>query len=85
MKYVCKCGKFYKILKNGVPVLERFPSPDGSWHPYKLYLGDTYECACGARVTVTAHQPFIEHYMPEFALALERAKASNHLIDSEDC
>lgn len=71
---VCRpCGRFYRILKNGVPVEETMPRGDG-WAPYKLWVGDLYKCeGCGAEVIAGfAREPVAEHYMESYAVHRER-------------
>ena len=37
------------------------------WKPYKLWLGDLWECnGCGHQIVVGALNPVSEHYMPDF-------------------
>lgn len=41
------------------------------WAPYKLWVGDLWECrSCGAQVVLTGAQhpaePVVEHYMPQY-------------------
>lgn len=66
MKPVClKCRKMLRVKRNGVcieegrpigrPLKEGKPDPDveESWAPYKLWMGDVWEClTCGLEVVI---------------------------------
>lgn len=78
MKPICvPCQRFFRCKKNDFPFIEGMPR-DGAepgtaepekWSPYKLWLGDKWECeGCGAVIVVgVARQPMAEHYQPDFA------------------
>lgn len=61
------CGVFFKVEKNGVSFVEGFG--DGQRRPYKLWMGDRYECPrCGTQVIAgLGLNPVAEHYQKEFA------------------
>jgi hypothetical protein len=67
------CMVFLKIKRNGVAVEEGMPTKaaDGSdtWGPYKLWMGDLYECPkCGTQLlTGFGRGPLAEHYQPTYA------------------
>lgn len=71
-KPVCvKCGKFFRVKKNGVAIEEGMPSgpvDDTLWEPYKLWNADLWECkTCGFQmVTGFAKQPISEHYRLDY-------------------
>lgn len=84
MKPICvPCQRFFRCKKNDFPFIEGMPTGDsdealpgtataGRWKPYKLWLGDRWECeGCGAQIVVgVAKQPIAEHYHPDFAPAV---------------
>lgn len=68
-----KCKKFYRCIKNGYYFEEGMPGgsaikeqidPGTGWGPYKLFVGDLYECPdCKAQViTGWSNQPLAEHF-----------------------
>ena len=84
MKPICiPCKRFFRCKKNDYPFIEAMPIGDAGlaepgtatpehWKPYKLWLGDKWQCeGCGAQIVVgVAQQPLAEHYRPEFAPAV---------------
>lgn len=101
LKPICvKCQRFYRAKKNGYRFIEGMPiagnerpkpgtAEPGQWEPYKLWVGDLYECGgCGNQlVTGVAREPLAEHYMPDFAekVALEVARRGEPLVQVNDC
>lgn len=77
MKPICvKCQRFYHPKRNGISFLEMMPEgkaqpgtaePD-KWHPYKLWLGDLWEClGCHNEIIVGVGQrQLVEHYQEDF-------------------
>lgn len=84
MKPICvKCQRFYRVKKNGYSFIEGMPIVDravvgvrgnGEWQPYKLWVGDLWECPdCLAQIIVgTGLNPISEHYQPEFVAQVEK-------------
>lgn len=84
MKPVCvPCQRFFRPKKNGYYFIEGMPkrgrpepgtAEPENWQPYKLWVGDQWECeGCGAVILSGFGQhPIAEHYQPDFA---ERVKA----------
>lgn len=69
------CRTFFKIKKNGVPIVEGMPiGREGAWTDYKLWMGDLYGCeSCGAEVIAGfGQQPIAEHYQPDYAVTRAR-------------
>ena len=81
MKPICvPCQRFFRCKKNDFPFIEGMPTGDsdeallpgtataGRWKPYKLWLGDKWECeGCGAQIVVgVASQPVAEHFQSQF-------------------
>lgn len=78
MKPVCvPCQRFYRPKKNGFSFIEGMPivpkaapgtSEPEKWKPYKLWIGDLWEClGCGANIVVgVAFEPVSEHYKEDF-------------------
>lgn len=94
MKPVCvPCKRFFRPIRNGEPFVEKMPKENGAapgtsepekWAPYKLWMGDLYECrGCGARVIVgVAWKPLAEHYQPDFD---EWVKSYAPKVEVNDC
>lgn len=88
MKPICvKCELFYRVKKNGVRFEEGMPTtsePGAPWEPYKLWVGDLWECrGCGDRIIVgVAPAPLAEHYQPDYA---ERVAREGSLFRVDDC
>lgn len=88
-----KCQRNFKIKSNDVLVEEGMPSgmKDGQgtspWRPYKLYLGDLYECdRCGTQLVITAINPIKEHFMEDYEEFKEYYRALGRLLPMvEDC
>lgn len=81
LKPVCvPCRRFFRPKQNGFWLTEGMPNgkypghtPPGKdhdelWQPYKLWVGDKWECqGCGAEIVVgVIAGPISEHYMPNF-------------------
>jgi len=68
--YLCGCGRFMVVVKNGVTVEELLE--DGS--PYKLWDADLVECPeCGTRiVSGFGRAPLAEHWHPAYPAWRER-------------
>lgn len=80
MKPVCvPCQMFFRPKKTGfyftegMPIDTVEPAPPGTeapekWEPYKLWVGDLWECrGCGTQIVVgVAGSPISEHYMEDF-------------------
>lgn len=74
------CRLFYRIKKTGVAIEEGMPlgpMHDGTserWGPYKLWMGDLYECpSCGAQlVTGFGRNPLAEHYQSDYERQRDR-------------
>jgi len=66
------CKLFFKIKKNGVAIEEGMPHGDGSWGPYKLWMGDLWQClGCGAEIIRGfGNDRIAEHYEPGYAAAV---------------
>lgn len=84
MKPICvKCQRFYRPKKNDFSFVEGMPkygnpkagtAEPESWAPYKLWLGDLWECVgCGSQIVVgTGRVPVAEHFQTDFAEHLAR-------------
>lgn len=95
MKPVCvPCQRFYRPKKNGYYFIEGMPNRTGAlpgtvdaecWSPYKLWVGDLYECqGCGAKVVVGVGQNRIaEHYEPDFKEQVKQLGADQ--LQVNDC
>lgn len=95
MKPICvPCQRFFRPKKNGYYFIEAAPdSGDAApgtaeperWHPYKVWVGDLYECeGCGARIVSGFGQSHItESYRPDFAATIARLNASQ--LQVNDC
>lgn len=68
--YLCGCGRFMQVKKNGVTVEELLE--DGS--PYKLWDADLLECTeCGVEmISGFGRNPLAEHWQPDYAAQRER-------------
>lgn len=68
--YLCGCGRFMRVKKNGVTVEE--VTEDGS--PYKLWDADLLECVeCGTEIIAGfGRGPLAEHYQPDYMDQRER-------------
>jgi hypothetical protein len=96
MKPVCvPCQRFFRAKKNGFYFIEGMPvggvarAEPGTdhpeqWEPYKLWVGDLYECeGCGAQTIVgVPHVHLAEHYQPDFT---ENCKRFNATFQVNDC
>lgn len=95
MKPICvPCQRFMRAKKTGFYFLEGMPSEgwDGKsgkdssgWVPYKLWIGDLFECPdCGAQtVSGMNRNPVAEHYQPDFATMVARTGADRLMV--KDC
>lgn len=94
-KPVCpKCQRFYRPKRNGTAFIENMPIgnvlvPAGTeaphlWKPYKLWMGDLWEClGCGNEIVVGhASSPIAEHYQSNFCAEVLRLKPT---ITVNDC
>lgn len=98
MAPICvNCRRFYRPKQTGIEFLEQMP--DGNtpraepgtseawrWSPYKLWIGDLWECpSCETQVIVgVGAKPLAEHFMPNFAGELERA-GGDSVLKINDC
>ena len=98
MKPICvKCQRFYRPKKNGFYFIEGMPEgtlelgrpiepgtvePE-RWKPYKLWVGDLWECrGCGHQtIAGVSHRPLREHYEPDFAEQVKRLGATYQVND----
>lgn len=92
MKPICvPCQRFYRPKENDFAFVEGMPTHGAKpgheeadkWRPYKLWLGDLWECkGCGAQIVVgTGQQPVSEHYKPDFASRVENFGAKLQVND----
>ncbi len=93
LKPICvPCQRFFRPKKNDFSFIEGMPV-DGAkpgtaepekWKPYKLWLGDKWECkGCGAEIVVgTGRIPVSEHYKPDFP---QTVLAYNPTLQVNDC
>lgn len=90
------CQRFFKIKRNGVLIEEGMPFPTGEtqadqpkegWRPYKLYVGDLWECErCGTQLALGNSQAVCEHYMPNYDTIKTRYRDRGLLLPMvEDC
>jgi hypothetical protein len=96
MKPICvPCERFMRPKRNGYHFLEGMPDgtnekqaigkgADG-WSPYKLWVGDLWECpTCKHQlVSGVSFQPIAEHYQDGFAEKVEAYGAGRLLV--KDC
>lgn len=95
MKPVCvPCQRFFRPKKNGFYFIEGMskvgrPEPGTSepenWQPYKVWVGDLWEClGCGATIVsgVGSHQ-IAEHYEADFAEHVQKLGADQ--LQVNDC
>jgi len=68
--YLCGCGRFMSVLKNGVTVEEL----QGDGTAYRLWDADLVECPeCGVRViSGFGRLPLSEHWHPDYAAWRDR-------------
>lgn len=95
MNPVCvPCARFFKPKKTGFYFIEAMPRHNDvapgyaqadMWAPYKLWVGDLYECEeCGAQTIVgVGREPITEHYKPDFEDTAARLGA--HQFHVNDC
>jgi hypothetical protein len=92
------CHTFYDRIKSGVAVEEGMPVEDApdrhlrhlpGWQPYKLWMGDLWECPnCNQQIVVgTGHNRIAEHYEPNYEQTVERfvVASGRDLIVVDDC
>lgn len=96
-KPICaKCQLFFTPKRNGTVALEGMPHGPGSgepgtaspesWLPYKLWMGNLWECrGCGAQVLTTNSRHFSEHFMQEFSSLREHYEKLGLLVRVNDC
>lgn len=98
MKPICVgCQRFYRPKQTGIPFVEQMP--DGAvpvalpgkiearrWSPYKIWLGDLWECPdCKSEVIVgVGRNPLAEHFQDNFAAELEHAGGES-VLKINDC
>lgn len=94
MKPICvPCQMFYRPKQNDYSFVEGMPVVSGAqsgkaepekWQPYKLWLGDLWECrGCGAQIVVgTGRIPVSEHFKPDFK---DRVTAHDVKLQVNDC
>jgi hypothetical protein len=87
MKPVCvPCGLFFKAKKTGAYVEEGMPRNEArtEWDPYKVWVGDMYECrGCGAQMVIGFGQgPVAEHFQKDYQ---ERVARMNLVCRVNDC
>jgi hypothetical protein len=94
MKPVCvPCQRFFRPSRNGFPFIEGMPIVNGAqpgvsepqhWRPYKLWMGDKWECPdCHAEIIVGAPlNPISEHYMDDFT---KQVDTFNPTLQVNDC
>jgi len=95
MKPICvPCQRFFRPKKNGFHFLEGMPirmdakpgkGERGKWRPYKLWVGDLWECRdCKAQIVVGVPLEHIsEHYQDEFLDEVHRRNATQ--LQVNDC
>jgi hypothetical protein len=93
MKPICvECRRFYRPKKNGTAFIEGMPKFNGAepgaehaedWKPYKLWMGDLWECqGCGHQtISGVGFNPLAEQYQPTFAEDIERHRATLQIND----
>jgi len=92
MKPVCvPCERFMRAKKNGFYFTEgmggdgRRGKHSTEWIPYKIWVGDLWECPdCKAQIVVgVGMNRLAEHYEPDFNDILEQTNAKQLLV--KDC
>jgi hypothetical protein len=96
MKPICvPCQRFFRPKKNGYYFIEGMPTgirdPEPGtvdpthWAPYKVWVGDLWECeGCGAQiVSGVSREPLGEHYQDGFAELVTRVHADQ--LQVNDC
>ena len=97
MKPICvPCQRFFRCKKTGYYFIEGMPkdgvrhaSPGAEapeqWTPYKLWVGDLWQCeGCGTEiVSGVGMGPIAEHYMEEFNAPADQLGASQ--LQVNDC
>ncbi len=79
MLFCNQCGIPMKVEKNGVACVD----VDHEGKPYKVYMGDTYQCpCCDRRVTATKHNPAYVSWQSDFKETLIRFDSRGMLIPS---
>lgn len=93
-KPVCvKCHRFYKPAKNGFAFIEGMPKPGvtnprrgteapSDWEPYKLWVGDKWQCqGCNHEIIISNLQPVSERYYHDFRDSVEAFEARYQVND----
>lgn len=95
LKPICvPCQRFYRPKKNGYYFVEGMPIVNGAkpgtdepgcWVPYKLWVGDLWECeGCGSTIIVgTGRSPVLEHYQSDFKETIVATSADR--LQVNDC
>ena len=95
MKPICvPCHRFYRPKKNGYAFIEGRPvdnqvpagrSHEHKWVPYKLWMGDLWECkGCGHQiVSGVGHEPIAQDYHPNFKAQIDSYGAQRFQVN--DC
>lgn len=95
MKPVCvPCQRFFRAKRVGFYFIEGMPTSTDAkpgqtgsdkWRPYKLWVGDLWECVgCGSTiVTGVGLRPIGEHYEADFALRAKQLGAAQ--LQVNDC
>lgn len=95
MKPICvPCQRFFRPKKTGFYFIEGMPTKTGaqagtaepeSWVPYKLWVGDLWECqGCGATVVVGVGKGSLaEHFQEDFEDIVKRLGAGQ--LQVNDC
>lgn len=68
-----------RMVKAGVPVHESAgKNPDGSVAPYKIWMGDRFQCpGCGRTIVANfAREPVSEHFQENFKRLLPHCKVT---------
>lgn len=95
MKPVCvPCQRFFRMKKSGFYFFEGMPTGDGraepgtaepeKWKPYKLWVGDLWECqGCGAQIlSGFGARPIAEHFETTFT---QHAASLSATFQVNDC
>ena len=86
-----KCQRFFRPKHNGYAFIEGMPiqsraepgtSQPELWKPYKLWVGDLWECkGCGAEILVGAIRVAGEQHEPDFMDKVQRWGAHLQIND----
>ncbi len=95
MKPICMpCQRFFRMKQSGFYFLEGMPKKNDAepgrahpeqWTPYKLWVGDRWECeGCGAVIlSGFGRAPIAEHYQSDFARLVENTHGNQFQVN--DC